>query len=89
MGYANLFPVIAPVPAVPPPGSDGLTMVDYVLRPLAGLLLCGLIGAVLLSLPWFVTRLREIVAELRATPGAESPPPRDEREDATIGRTSD
>lgn len=52
-------------------------MVDYVLRPLAGLLLCGLIGAVLVSVPWFVGRLREIVAELRERTAGDVPPVQD------------
>ncbi len=64
-------------------------MVDYVLRPLAGLLLCGLIGAVLLSLPWFITRLREILAELRGRPRRNRRAAPSDLENAEAGPASD
>jgi hypothetical protein len=67
-------------------------MVDYVLRPLAGLLLCLAIGAVILCLPYVIRIVTARVSELREARNAdvrpEEPPaedvPEEPREESTV-----
>jgi hypothetical protein len=49
-------------------------MVDYVIRPLAGLLLCLAIGAVILCLPYVIRVVTARVHELRAARRSEPGP---------------